>query len=219
MFYTVFSVSFTLLFALLLAVLLQKKLKGSTVFKTIFFFPQLTSSVAFGIIFVCLVRGNGPINSTLQALGMENPPKWLTSTTWSLTTITIVSVIKNTGYYMVLFIAGLQTISEDLYEASSIDGANAWRQFKAITMPMLSPTTFLCVIMCIINSFKVFDLVNIMTDGGPGRSSNVIVYRIYQEAFSNYKFGYASAYAMILFLIILLITIIQFRRQKKWVNY
>ena len=120
---------------------------------------------------------------------------------------------------MVLFIAGLQTISEDLYEASSIDGANAWRQFKAITMPMLSPTTFLCVIMCIINSFKVFDLVNIMTDGGPGRSSNVIVYRIYQEAFSNYKFGYASAYAMILFLIILLITIIQFRRQKKWVNY
>ena len=163
-FYTVFSVSFTLLFGLLLAVLLQKKLKGSMAFKTIFFFPQLTSSVAFGIIFVCLFRGSGPINGVLQAIGVENPPKWLTSTDWSMITITIVSVIKNMGYYMVLFLAGLQTIPVDLYEASSLDGASGWKQFKAVTLPMLSPTTFLCSIMCLINSFKVFDLVNIMTD-------------------------------------------------------
>lgn len=218
-FYTIFSVSFTLLFGLLLAVLLQKKLKGSMAFKTIFFFPQLTSSVAFGIIFVCLFRGSGPINGVLQAIGVENPPKWLTSTQWSMITITIVSVIKNMGYYMVLFLAGLQTIPVDLYEASSLDGASGWKQFKAVTLPMLSPTTFLCSIMCLINSFKVFDLVNIMTDGGPGRSSNVLVYRIYQEAFVNYKFGYASTYAVVLFLIVFVITMIQFRGQKKWVNY
>ena len=188
-------------------------------FKTIFFFPQLTSSVAFGIIFVCLFRGSGPINGVLQAIGVENPPKWLTSTDWSMITITIVSVIKNMGYYMVLFLAGLQTIPVDLYEASSLDGASGWKQFKAVTLPMLSPTTFLCSIMCLINSFKVFDLVNIMTDGGPGRSSNVLVYRIYQEAFVNYKFGYASTYAVVLFLIVFVITMIQFRGQKKWVNY
>ncbi len=218
-FYTIFSVTFTLLFSLLLAVLLQKKLRGSTAFKTIFFFPQLTSSVAFGIIFVCLFRGNGPINGVLQTIGVVNTPKWLTSTEWSMTTITIVSVIKNMGYYMVLFLAGLQTIPEDLYEASSLDGAGGFMQFKAVTLPMLSPTTFLCSIMCLINSFKVFDLVNIMTDGGPGRSSNVLVYRIYQEAFVNYKFGYASTYAVVLFMIVFIITMIQFRSQKKWVNY
>lgn len=218
-YYTVVSVTFTLLIALLLAVLLQQKLKGSGIFKTIFFFPQLTSSVAFGIIFMALFRGAGPVNGVLGMLGVENTPKWLTSTDWSMTTITIVSIIKNFGYYMVLFIAGLQGISEDLYEAASLDGASMWRKFKSITLPMLSPTTFLCTVMCIINSFKVFDLVNIMTDGGPGRSSNVLVYRIYQEAFRNYSFGYASAYAVVLFLIVFVITIIQFGKQKKWVNY
>lgn len=168
---------------------------------------------------MALFRGDGPINGVLQILGVANPPQWLTSTEWSMTTITIVSIIKNFGYYMVLFIAGLQGIPEDLYEAASLDGANSWQKFKKITLPMLSPTTFLCSIMCLINSFKVFDLVNIMTDGGPGRSSNVLVYRIYQEAFRNYDFGYASAYAVVLFLIVFVITMFQFRGQKKWVNY
>lgn len=218
-YYTIVSVTFTLVIALGLAVLLQQKLSGSELFKTIFFFPQLTSSVAFGIIFMALFRGDGPINGVLQILGVANPPQWLTSTEWSMTTITIVSIIKNFGYYMVLFIAGLQGIPEDLYEAASLDGANSWQKFKKITLPMLSPTTFLCSIMCLINSFKVFDLVNIMTDGGPGRSSNVLVYRIYQEAFRNYDFGYASAYAVVLFLIVFVITMFQFRGQKKWVNY
>lgn len=218
-YYSIVSVTLTLLFGLLLAVLLQQKLKGSEVFKTIFFFPQLTSSVAFGVIFMALFRGEGPVNSVLTILGMANPPKWLTSTAWSMTTITIVSIIKNMGYYMVLFLSGLQSVSEELYEAASLDGAGPWKKFKSITLPLLSPTTFLCTVMCIINSFKVFDLVNIMTDGGPGRSSNVLVYRIYQEAFQNYKFGYASAYAVVLFVLVYIVTMIQFQGQKKWVNY
>ena len=120
---------------------------------------------------------------------------------------------------MVLFLSGLQSVSEELYEAASLDGAGPWKKFKSITLPLLSPTTFLCTVMCIINSFKVFDLVNIMTDGGPGRSSNVLVYRIYQEAFQNYKFGYASAYAVVLFVLVFIVTMIQFQGQKKWVNY
>lgn len=218
-YYSVVSVTLTLIFGLMLAVLLQQKLKGSEVFKTIFFFPQLTSSVAFGVIFMALFRGEGPVNGVLSILGMENPPRWLTSTAWSMTTIIIVSIIKNMGYYMVLFLSGLQSISEELYEAASLDGAGSWHRFKSITLPLLTPTTFLCTVMCIINSFKVFDLVNIMTDGGPGRSSNVLVYRIYQEAFQNYKFGYASAYAVILFVLVFIATMIQFQGQKKWVNY
>lgn len=157
-YYSIVSVTLTLLFGLLLAVLLQQKLKGSEVFKTIFFFPQLTSSVAFGVIFMALFRGEGPVNSVLTILGMANPPKWLTSTAWSMTTITIVSIIKNMGYYMVLFLSGLQSVSEELYEAASLDGAGPWKKFKSITLPLLSPTTFLCTVMCIINSFKVFDL-------------------------------------------------------------
>lgn len=219
LYYSIVSVILTLVFGLLLAVLLQQKLRGSELFKTVFFFPQLTSSVAFGVIFMALFRGDGPVNGALMSIGVSNPPKWLTSTAWSMTTIIIVSVIKNMGYYMVLFLSGLQSISEELYEAASLDGANAWRKFLGITLPLLSPTTFLCTVMCIINSFKVFDLVNIMTDGGPGRSSNVLVYRIYQEAFQNYKFGYASAYAVILFLLVFVVTMVQFRGQKKWVNY
>lgn len=218
-YYSVTSVTFTMVIALFLAVLLMEKLRGSEIFKTIFFFPQLASSVAFGIIFMCLFRGQGPVNGILSALGMQNPPKWLTSTQWSMTTIVIVSVIKNVGYYMILFLAGLSGISKDLYEAASLDGAGSWKQFVKITLPMLSPTTFLCLVMCIINSFKVFDLVNVMTDGGPGTSSNVLVYRIYQEAFRNYDFGYASSYAIVLFLMIFVVTMIQFRGQKKWVNY
>lgn len=218
-YYSVVSVTLTLIFGLMLAVLLQQKLKGSEVFKTIFFFPQLTSSVAFGVIFMALFRGEGPVNGVLSILGMENPPRWLTSTAWSMTTIIIVSIIKNMGYYMVLFLSGLQSISEELYEAASLDGAGSWHRFKSITLPLLTPTTFLCTVMCIINSFKVFDLVNIMTDGGPGRSSNVLVYRIYQEAFQNYKFGYASAYAVILFVLVFIVTMIQFQGQKKWMNY
>ena len=175
--------------------------------------------MAFGIIFMALFRGEGPGK---RCIGMA----WRGG---SASVAHLHGMVydddcdrignKNFGYYMVLFIAGLQGIPEDLYEAASLDGANMWKKFKYITLPMLSPTTFLCTVMCLINSFKVFDLVNIMTDGGPGRSSNVLVYRIYQEAFRNYDFGYASAYAVVLFLIVFVITLIQFRGQKKWVNY
>lgn len=219
LFYMVVSVSFILLFGLLLAVFLNQPLRGRGIFKTVLFFPQLTSSIAYGMIFAILFTSNGPINGFLRSLGMSNPPSWLTDKDWVMLTITITAILKNTGYYMILFLAGLQNISNELYEAAGLDGANGWQKFRYVTWPLLSPTTFLCTILCVINSFKVFDLVSQMTDGGPANSSNVLVYRIYEEAFRFSKFGYASTYAVVLFAIVLVITLIQFRGQKKWVNY
>lgn len=219
LFYMVVSVFFTLLFGLFLAVLLDKPLKGRGIFKTILFFPQLTSSIAFGMIFAILFTSRGPINGMLRTLGVSDPPHWLTDSQWVMLTITITAIIKNTGYYMILFLAGLQSVPKELYEAASLDGANGFKEFKYVTWPMITPTVFLSTILCVINSFKVFDLVAQMTDGGPANSSNVLVYRIYTEAFKYSKFGYASAYAVILFVIVLVITLIQFRGQKKWVNY
>lgn len=219
LFYMVVSVFFTLLFGLLLAMLLNQPLMRNGIFKTVLFFPQLTSSIAVGMIFAILFTSRGPINGFLRSLGMTNPPKWLTDAHWVMLTITITAIIKNTGYYMILFLAGLQSVPNDLYEAASLDGANGLQKFRFVTWPLISPTTFLCTILCMINSFKVFDLVSQMTDGGPANSSNVLVYRIYTEAFKFSKFGYASAYAVVLFTIVLVITLIQFKGQKKWVNY
>lgn len=154
-----------------------------------------------------------------MALGVANPPQWLSATKTALGSVMVVAIWKQAGYYMIIILAGLQSIPSQLYEAASIDGANSVEKFFKITLPMLSPTMFMVTILSIINSFQVFDLVNIMTQGGPGRSTNVLVYRIYQEGFQKLQFGYASAMAYFLFIIIMVITLIQFRGQKKWVNY
>jgi multiple sugar transport system permease protein len=218
-YYMVLSVTGILTLSLLIAVFLNSGIRLRGVFKTVLFFPQLTSAIAFGMVFTILFTSRGPINWFLRSVGVTNPPSWLTDPGIVMTTITITAIIKNTGYYMVLFLAGLQNIPNDLYEASSLDGANSLQKFLYVTWPMITPTFFLCTILCVINSFKVFDLVSQMTDGGPANSSNVLVYRIFIEAFRFNKFGYASAYAIVLFIIVLIVTLIQFQGQKKWVNY
>jgi multiple sugar transport system permease protein len=151
------------------------------------------------------------------------PIPWLTSEHTALPTIMLVAIWQSVGYYMILFLSGLQSINPDLYEAASIDGATPWRQLLNITIPMLSPTTFYCFIIAIINSFKVFDSIYMMTGGqlggGPNGATTVLVFDIYQNAFSYYKMGYASAEAVILLFIVLVITIIQYRGQQKWVTY
>ena len=123
------------------------------------------------------------------------------------------------GYYMVVYLAALQGISQDLYEAASIDGATGFKKFRYITIPMLTPTTFFVIIMMTIQCFKVFDLIYVMTGGGPGRSTNVLVNHIYNAAFVDFKFGYASASALVLFAIVLVVTVIQFRGEKKFTDY
>lgn len=218
--YTLVTVPGTIILALLLAVLVNKGIKGSSIFKTMFFLPNISSMVAVGIVWAIIFNPTqGPLNSFLRSIGIANPPMWLSSTNTALWSVMLVAIWKQAGYYMIIILAGLQSIPNQLYEAASIDGANGVRKFFKITLPMLSPTMFMVIILSIINSFQVFDLINIMTDGGPGRSTNVLVYRIYQEGFQKLQFGYASAMAYFLFLIIMVITLIQFRGQKKWVNY
>lgn len=218
--YTLVTVPATIVLAILLAVALNTGIKGMSAFKAFYYFPSISSMVAVGIVWSVLFNPmNGPINSFLQGLGMENPPKWLASTSMALWAVMIVAVWKQTGYYMVMLLAGLQSIPKQLYEAAEIDGANAVVRFFKITLPMLSPVTFMVTILTIISSFQVFDLINVMTKGGPGYATNVLVYRIYQEGFKYMRYGYASSMAYFLFLIILIITLIQFRGQKKWVTY
>lgn len=218
--FTLITVPLTLICALLLAVAVNSVRKCGAVYKTIFFFPYITSMVAVGIIWTLLLNPTvGPINNVLRVIGISDPPKWLLSTTWALPAVMMVQIWKMSGYYMIIFLGGLQSIPKQLYEAAEVDGASKVKQFFNITIPLLSPTTFMVLILLVINSFQVFDLVSIMTDGGPGRATNVLVYRIYQEGFKYAHFGYASAEAYFLFAVILVITIIQFVGQKKWVVY
>jgi multiple sugar transport system permease protein len=123
------------------------------------------------------------------------------------------------GYYMVIYLAALQGIPSQLYEAAALDGADAWQRFRYITLPMLAPATFFISIMLTITSFKVFDLIMVMTNGGPGRATNVLVLHTYNMAFRQFRFGYSSAIALVLFLIVLIITIVQFRMEDRWVDY
>lgn len=217
---TAVSVPVTLILAILAAVALNKGLRGVKIFRTAIFLPHITATIAVAVVWQLLYNPTmGPINGFLRSLGIDNPPTWLASTHWALLSVIIVSIWHSIGYYMVLYLAGLQGIPKDLYEAAEIDGAGKISQFRNITLPMLSPVIFFTVIMGIINSFKVFDLVFVLTKGGPGRSTHMLVYDIYYTAFQRFEYGYASAMAYVLFAIILVITLIQFRGQKRWVNY
>lgn len=219
-YYSIFTVPFTMGAALGLAMILNQKIKGIGIFRTVFFFPHVASLVAIAVVWNLLFHPTlGPVNNILRSLGMSSPPGWTASVDWVMPVIIIVSIWKSMGYYMILYLSGLQAIPGELYEAAKVDGANAFQRFKSITLPMLTPTTFFVSIMLTIACFKVFDLVSVMTSGGPGRATNVLVYNIYNTAFINYEFGYASAISMVLFLIVLLITVIQFRAEKKWVSY
>lgn len=213
--YTVAVVPLTMVCALGLAILLNQKIKGMKFYRTAFFFPYVTSLVAIAVVWNMLFHPTmGPINGVLKHF-MANPPGWTSSSQWALTAIIIVSVWKGMGYYMILYLAGLQSIPAELYEAASMDGAGKWRQFLNVTLPSLRPTTFFVTIMLIINCFKIFDLVQVMTDGGPGLATNVLVYEIYNEAFKKFNFGYASAISLVLFVIVLGITILQFSVENR----
>lgn len=220
LYYTILFVPVALFIALLVAVALNGGVKGMKFYRTAFFLPYITSSIAVAVVWQLIFHPTmGPLNQILIHLGIEDPPKWLSSKDWAMTAVVIASIWKNIGYYMVIFLAALQGVPREQYEAAEIDGAGVVKKFWYITVPGISPMIFFNVIIATINSFKVFDLVYTLTMGGPGRATNVLVYRIYTEAFKNYHFGYASAMSYVLLLMILVFTLIQFRGQKKWVNY
>ena len=216
--FTAGTVPLTLIASLGLALLLNNAVFGMGIFRTAIFFPFITSLVAVAFVWMMLFHPSlGPINGFLiNVVGMENPPRWLASTDWALTAIIITSVWRFMGYYMVIYLAGLQSIPSTLYEAAEIDGANAFRRFTNITLPMLRPTTFFVFVMLTINSFRVFDLVQVMTNGGPGRATTVLVHQLFLAAFNRFEFGYASAIALLLFFIIISVTIVQFVLGKRY---
>lgn len=210
----------TLAISLLLALALNRAARGRKLYRVCFFLPYITSMVAVAVIWRLLLNPtNGPINVILRTIGVQSPPKWLLSVDSALYAIILVSVWKQFGYYMIILLAGLQAVPSYLNESAVIDGANSFQRFCHVTVPMLSPTLFLCLIMLVISSFQVFDLVSVLTNGGPGMATMVLVLRIYTEAFKYGHLAYSSAISVFLFLIVLVITALQFLGQKYWVHY
>ncbi|WP_414694859.1 carbohydrate ABC transporter permease [Paenibacillus sp.] len=206
--------------ALVLAALINKATYFKDFFKVIYFMPFISSFVAIALLWRVLFHPNsGPINGFLRAIGFENPPLWLADPNYALLAVMIIMVWTSLGFNMVIYLAGLQGIPKDLYEAADVDGASPLRQFFGITLPMLSPTTFFLLITGVVGSFKVFDLIMVLTNGGPAGSTSVIVFYLYEAAFVNLESGFASAMGIVLLVLILVLTLIQWVGQKKWVNY
>ena len=206
--------------ALVLALLVNRALKGITLFRTALYIPSVSSTIAIGIVWVWLLDPQfGLVNWLLKTVGIAYPPDWLNSTVWAKPALILMDVWKSAGYYMVIFLAGLQGIPEQLYEAALIDGATPWRKFWSITVPLLSPTTFFVVVMRIIGVFNIFEQPYIMTQGGPAGSTETMVFYVYKNAFEWFQMGYAAAIAWVLFLIIFAVTYLQFRYQRRWVTY
>lgn len=209
-------VPFNLALALGLALLLDQKLRGTTVFRTLFFAPVVVSLVAWAIVWNFLLQADGGINLFLSTLGIDGP-NWLRESEWAMPSVITVQVFKNVGLNMILFLAALQSVPGEIIEASRVDGAGPVKGFRLITLPMIAPTILLVSMITVIGSFQVFATIVVLTGGGPGNATNVLVYYIYQQAFRVYEAGYASAGAVVLFVIVLALTVAQWQMRKRWV--
>lgn len=217
-YYALLTVGIGVTTALLVALALNV-MKGKTFYRVFYFMPVITSTISMGVIWVWMLNGElGIINYVLSAIGIEGP-SWLIDERWVIPSIALVGIWATLGKDMIIFLAGLQGISKSYYEAAEIDGASGFKQFWHVTLPLLSPTTLFVTILALINSIQVFDQPYVMTGGGPGKSSYTLVYLIYNQAFVEFNMGRASAVAMILFAVILIITLIQFIVSKRWVHY
>ena len=210
-------------FSLSVAILLNQKLAGRSIFRTIYFLPVVTSTVAASIVWTWIFQARfGLLNNLLAGFGLLDL-NWLTRPDLVLIPIAVVTIWQRLGFDMVLFLAGLQNIPRILYEAAIIDGATRWQRFRYVTLPMLSPTTFLIIVLAVISSFQIFDQVFIMparsAAGGVGGSATTLSYFLYRTGFINSEFGYASAIGLVMFLIMLAVTVFQLRLQRRWVYY
>ncbi|MER7274440.1 sugar ABC transporter permease [Dactylosporangium sp. NPDC000244] len=202
--------------ALLLAVLLNQRLRGTVVFRTLFFSPVVVSMVAWTIVWGFLLQDNGGVNGILNTVGVHGP-NWLRGDVTAMISVVVVQVVKNVGLNMVLFLAALQGVPGELYEAARLDGASAWRAFRSITVPMISPTIMLTSIITVVGSLQVFAQIAVLTQGGPGTSTTVLVYYLYQQAFQFHHFGYGATLSLVLFAIVLILTTVQWQLRKRWV--
>ncbi|WP_215696333.1 sugar ABC transporter permease [Clostridium sp. MCC353] len=218
--YSVTTVPVSIIIALVLAYSLNGRVFFKRTLRLCFFIPYISSAVALAAVFKFLFREEGVINTVLMNLHMVSQPiKWLTDSSLCRYPIIILLIWSAIGYELIIYMAAIQNVPVNLYEASEIDGASSWQKFWKITFPMISPTTFYLVIVRLIASFKVFSAINIMTTGTSAKGNTSMVTVIYSDAFGSYKFGYASAEAVVLFAIILAVTLFNFWGQKKWVHY
>ena len=219
-YFVVLKVPIIIFLSLFFAILLNKQIVGKNIFRTICFLPMVCSAVSIALIFKPLM-GSGSdsfFNHILSHIGL-GPFSWINSSEMAMESIVFVAVWKEIGYFMVIFLAGLQGISRSYYEAAKIDGANFLQVFRNITLPLISPTTFFIVITSVISSFQIFDLTSVLTRGGPGNATNTIVMYIYQSGFEFFRMGYSSALSYVLFTIIFIFTFFQNKVSKKWVHY
>jgi multiple sugar transport system permease protein len=218
-FFTIGITACIVVFSLAMALLLDQRLRFIKLYRTIFYLPAVTSLVAIGIVWVWMFDPQyGLINQALRGVGIEGP-LWLADTRLALVALVITAAWRNVGYFATVFLAGLQGIDDMYYEAARIDGAGPWASFWRITLPLLKPTILFVVVLSVILSFQVFALVYVMTSGGPAGSTSVLVFYLYQQAFTYFRMGYASAVGFVLFVIIFVLTLLQFKAFGKPVEH
>lgn len=216
-----FSIGYTVINLIVctgFAVWLKSLPKWGPYFQVLFFIPVVTPMVANALVWRLMLQDRGLVNTALGWVGI-NGPSWLGDGNWAMVSLIMMSLWQGMGYNIIILAAGLNNINQSVIEASKIDGTNAWNRFWQVTFPMLSPSLFFCSVMTVIGGFKVFTQPFMLTLGGPGNSTNMLVLALYRTGFSYNRFGLASSMAWILFVIVMLFTALQFIGQKKWVNY
>jgi multiple sugar transport system permease protein len=225
LFFTVAIVPLQLILGLSLALALNRPIRGLTFYRTIYFMPVVTTIVAAALIFQWMFnRDFGVISAAIWKLGEWTglpiaPPDWLNSTTWARWAVVILTLWKNVGFTIVIYLAALQGVPQDLYDAADVDGASAWQRLRNVTLPLISPTTYFLLVIQMIGAFQLFSEAFVMTKGGPAQATTTIVYYIYQNAFQFGRMGKAAAVAWVLFAFIFICTLIQTQLQRRWVHY
>lgn len=219
-YYTAGYVPLAVTLPLLMAILVNQKLKGITFFRTAYFLPVVTSGVAIALVWGWMYNPSfGVINYLLERLFGIQGPRWLADPLWAMPSLIIIGVWHSLGYNMVIYLAGLQGIPQELYEAARIDGAGRWAQVRYVTVPLITPTAFFILVLSIIGSFQVWTITYLLTQGGPAGATLTLSYYIYQQGFQWFHMGFAAALAYVLFAIVFIATMIQFKLQKQWVFY
>lgn len=219
-YYTVGYVPLALVIPLLMALLVNQKIRGITFFRTTYFLPVVTSGVAIALVWGWMYNPSfGMINFLLDKLFGITGPRWLSDPNWAMPSLILIGVWHSSGYNMVIYLAGLQGIPQELYEAARMDGAGWWAQFRHITIPLITPTTFFILVLSIIGSFQVWTITYLLTQGGPANATLTLSYYIYQQGFQWFHMGFAASLAYILFAIVFVVTMVQMKLQKQWVFY
>lgn len=209
----------TIIGGMILALLLQKAFRGDGIFKFILFSPWITPTVAISIVWTWIYEPDvGIANHVLKFFHLP-ALQWINSSSTAMLAVIIVTVWKSLGYAMIFYITALEKVPKELYEANALDGANSWQRFRDVTLPCISPTTFFLMIITMVNSLQAYDQIQILTQGGPSGSTRTLLYMYYQLGFEEFNMGQATAVAIVLILITILLSVVQFTGSKKWVHY